>query len=114
MAEAKKAKLVKRIVIGPKPIHAEDAKGRRCKYEVGEEVMLTQNAANRFERYLSTPEIVEAQAKVQAEKEKAAAVEQEAKLKEQEDLQESKQKTTAPKQEEKKTTPGQGGGSKES
>lgn len=94
MAEAT-VQLVKRLVVGPKPIHAFDAKGRRCVYNVGEEVMLTQQAANRFERYLSTPEIAQAQAKVEEARKQAAALKQATHAKEQADIAASKKASVA-------------------
>jgi len=73
MTEAKEAKgLVTRIVIGPKPIHGYDAEGKKCIYGVGETIQLTPNAANRFARYLQSPEVAKAQVAVQEATAKAA------------------------------------------
>jgi len=63
MAEAQ-SKLVTRIVKGPKPIHGYDKDGKKCLYGIGDKIELTPNAAKSFARYLISPEVAEAEAKV--------------------------------------------------
>lgn len=56
-----KAQLVQRIVKGPKPIHGYDEKGLKHLFQIGETISLTPNAAKRFAKYLTTPEMAAAQ-----------------------------------------------------
>ncbi len=91
MAKAKKEKLVSRIVVGPKGIHAIDPKtGDRYYAEIGTTVKLTARAAKAFERYLEAPGVaaakaavakaeVDADAKSEADAEAAAEAEADAK-----------------------------------
>lgn len=75
MAKAKaKEKLVERVVIGPKGIHAHDPKsGDRIFAKVGDTVFLPARSAKKFARYLEAPEVAKAKAAV-AKAEAEAAV----------------------------------------
>jgi len=74
MTKAKaKDGLVERIVVGPKPIHAQDPKtGERYTAQIGDTVFLTARAAKTFSRYLQAPEVAKAEAAVKVAEEEAA------------------------------------------
>ena len=75
MAKAKakgKSGLVERIVVGPKPIHAQNEAGERYTAQIGDTVFLTARAAKTFSRYLQAPEVAKAEAAVKVAEEEAA------------------------------------------
>lgn len=77
-AKAKAEKLVERIVVGPKGIHAIHHKtGERFKAEIGDTVWLSARTAKTFSRYLKDPKVAAAEAAV-AEAEADAEAEGEA------------------------------------
>jgi hypothetical protein len=74
-----KEKLVERIVIGPKPIHAHDPEtGARIVAQIGDTVFLPARSAKAFARYLKDPKVAAAEAAVTAAEAEAEASEPEA------------------------------------
>lgn len=73
MAKAAKEKLLERVVVGPKPIHAQDKDGNRYVAQVGDTVYLPPHTAKTFARYLADPKVAKAQAAAKQAEEASAA-----------------------------------------
>ncbi len=80
MAKAKaKAKLLERVVVGPKPIWTVNPEtGARHKAEIGETVHLAPHTAKKFARYLADPKVAKARAVAAKAEEDSADAEAEA------------------------------------
>lgn len=78
-AKEKTEKLVSRVVVGPKGIHAVNPKtGERYYAEIGETISLSARSAKTFERYLEAPGVAKAKAAVKEAEEADTSEDKEA------------------------------------